>query len=564
MITPLYLASKANLPRLRVAVLLDGPAVPQYVATILEDIARSNFAEVVLAVLAAPARPTVRERLSGLAHELYVRADRAFGGASDPLHPIDPGESLSGVERLEVTTAAARAADEPWLAPSVVEEIRRRDLDVILRFSAATPRGPVLRAARYGVWSYHFGAEGDPRDGTPLFRQHVTRAPTRDVVLEVLEDESGVRLMLCRSRFGTRGNAFLAPYRHVAFWETTHFVLWKLRDLHELGWERVREQALPRAAPAASPGVARPPTTADMLRFLTPRVATAFVNRVRGERRKHGVSIRWQIGLRRSATPLGNTPESTSLDGFRWIRAPQGHYWADPFLFARDANTFVLFEDYDYERGYGTIRGAEVGSDCSLGPHFPCLDLGKHLSFPLVFDHEGETFMIPESLADGTVSLYRARHFPDDWVLEKVLFRGKATDTTCWREGKLFYFFTTLHDRDDRGMKTIVFVADSLTGQWRPHPSNPVSSDARHARNAGRVFRRQGRLFRPSQNCGPGYGYGLNLEEITTLSEDRYEERTWCAIEPSALPFAAIGLHTFDHCDELEAIDACISLGRRW
>jgi hypothetical protein len=561
MITPLYLASKANLPRLRVAVLIDGPAVPRYVATILEDIARSNFAEVVLALVAQPARPTLRERMSGLAHELYVRADRVFGGASDPLHPIDPDQSLSGIERLEVTSGAP---EEPWPAPSVVDEIRRHNLDVILRFSAAAPRGQVLRAARYGVWSYHFGAVEDPRNGTPLFQQHARRASTRDVFLEVMEDESGQRLTLCRSRFGTRGNALLAPYRHVAFWETTHFVVWKLRDLHELGWEGVRDQALPHDARTVGASVARPPTTAEMVRFLTPRVATAFVNRVRGERQQNGVSIRWQVGLRRSATPLGDTPESTSLAGFRWLRAPEGHYWADPFLLARGAATFVLFEDYDYEKGYGTIRGAEIASDCSLGPHFPCLDLGKHLSFPLVFDHEGETFMIPESLADGTVSLYRSRRFPDEWVLEKVLFRGKATDTTCWREGGLFYFFTTLHDRDDRGMKTILFVADSLTGQWRPHPSNPISSDARHARNAGGVFRRQGRLFRPSQNCGPGYGYGLNLEEVTALSEDRYAERTWCAIEPSALPFAAIGVHTYNHCGDLEVIDACISLGRRW
>jgi hypothetical protein len=300
-----------------------------------------------------------------------------------------------------------------------------------------------------------------------------------------------------------------------------------------------------------------------MVRFLAPRVATAVVSRVRGQRQEHGVPIRWKIALRRGATPFGSTPESTSLAGFRWIEPPAHHYWADPFLFEHGGSTFVLFEDYDYEKGYGTLRGAEVLRDCTLGATFGCLDLGHHLSFPHVFTHDGETFMMPESLSDSTVTLYRLRRFPDDWVQEKVLFRGKATDTTLWRDGRRFYFFTTLHDRDDRGMKTFLFVADSLTGEWRLHPGNPVSSDIRHARGAGAVFRRQGRLFRPSQDCALGYGHGLNLEEIIILSEDRYAETTWCAVGPRAVPFPAIGIHTYNTCSDLEATDGCLWLGPR-
>ena len=210
-----------------------------------------------------------------------------------------------------------------------------------------------------------------------------------------------------------------------------------------------------------------------------------------------------------------------------------------------------------------SIRGAEVQADGALGALFTCLDLGYHLSFPYVFEHDGETFLIPESLSDGTVTLYRARRFPDDWVQEKVLFRGNATDTTSWHQDGRFYFFTTLHDRDDRGMKTLLFTADSLTGQWRLHRANPVSSDARHARNAGAIFSRQGRLLRASQDCGPGYGHGLNLEEIVALSEDRYEERPWCSVGPEALPFRAIGVHTYNRCGELEVVNACLSLGPR-
>jgi hypothetical protein len=504
--------------------------VPRYVATILEDIAGCNFADVVLAVIV-----DADAAQGGLLHDLYVRVDRAVGGDADPLTLVDPVVGLEGVPRLEILS---------------LEELRRADLDVILRFCTALPRGEVLRAARHGVWSYHFGADEDARGGTPFFDQVASGAPTRDVLLEVLGDS---RLVLCRSTFGHHGNLFLAQYRQVAFWETTHFVLWKLRDLHELGWEHLHAQAL--TAPS-EPALLRPPTSGEMVRFLAPRLTSAVSHRLRGAR-----AHRWRIGLRRGATPFGSTPDATSLAGFQWIETPPGRLWADPFLVERGGVTFLFFEDHDDRTGYAVIRVAEVQADCTLGPPRTALDLGFHLSFPCVFEHDGEMFMLPESLADGTVTLYRATRFPDVWVHEKVLFRGNAADTSLWREGGRCYYFTTLHDRDDRGVKTLLFVADSLTGEWRLHRDNPVSSDARHARNAGAVFRRQGRLFRPSQNGGPSYGYGLNLEEIVTLTDDRYEERPWCTVGPEALPFPAMGVHTYNAAGDLEVIDGCALLG---
>src|ERR1700722_16732805 len=123
MITPLYLASKATRPRLRVGVLLDGGRVPRYVATILEDIARCNFADVQLAVFLE--QPQRRLRLSGLAQDLSLRADRFAGRDFDPLGEVAPVAAFSGVNRLVVTPGAQ---DKPWLLQEAFEEIRQRDL----------------------------------------------------------------------------------------------------------------------------------------------------------------------------------------------------------------------------------------------------------------------------------------------------------------------------------------------------------------------------------------------------------------------------------------------------
>jgi hypothetical protein len=549
MITPLYLTSKAAGPRLRVAVLLDGATVPRYVAAILEDIARSSFARVELAIVVRSGEGARARGLPALAQDLYDVVDRAVAGDRDPLVRVDPGPWLRGVDRLEVT---AGGDGDLELSPEVLADVERRGLDVILRFCDAFPRGGILRAARAGIWSYHFGADESPRGGAPFFREVAEGAATLDVQLEAQGGGAGTRLVLCRSTFSSQGSMFVAHHRQVPIWETTHFVLWKLHDLHERGWDHLRRQALVPSTEA--PARAAAPTAAEMARFLVPRLASGVARRLKPQPAE--VVHRWCIAIRRTASPLHAERGLRSAGDFRWLDAPRGHYWADPFLFAHGGKTWLFCEDFVYDRGFAGISRAEVAPDGTVGPMEMCLDPGFHLSFPHVFAHEGEVFMIPESLSNGTVTLYRAKRFPDVWVQEKVLFEGNAADTALWHEGGKFYFFTTLFDRDDRGMKTFLFVADALTGAWRMHPENPVSSDVRNARGAGAMFRRDGRFFRPVQNCGPHYGYGFQLEEILALDEERYEARPYCWVDPTQVTIPARGVHTYNQCGDLEVIDS--------
>jgi hypothetical protein len=554
MISPLYLESKADKPVLRVAVLLDQAKVPRWVATILEDLARCNFARVELVVVqdaGEGAQGGLAQRLPALADAVYARVNHALVGEHDPGVLVDPSVWLLGVDRVAVPVAGEDGALR--LPLDALAELARRDLDVILRFCTAVPRGEVLQAARCGVWSFHHCADGSRRGRRPLFREIVAGATTLDVQLEVLADEPGRGLVLCQSTFAQHGSIFDALHRQVPTWETTHFVLWKLHDLHALGWEHVQRQAVPQSPAVEAAAPAKGAIAADVARMLLPRF-TSGVRRLLQPQppRVH----RWQIALRTPKEPLYSASGARDASDFRWLEAPKGHYWADPFLFERDGRTYLFFEDYVYDRDFAGISQAEVFADGTLGPASSCLDPGFHLSFPHVFEHEGEIFMLPESLANGTITLYRAARFPNEWVQEKVLFHGNATDTTLWREGGKFYFFTTLFDRDDRGMKTLLFVADSLTGAWRMHPSNPISSDVRDARGAGAIFRRDGRLFRPVQNCGPCYGYGFTLEEVLTITPEHYEERPFCWVDPSGLSVPAQGVHTYNLAGKFEVIDS--------
>jgi hypothetical protein len=174
----------------------------------------------------------------------------------------------------------------------------------------------------------------------------------------------------------------------------------------------------------------------------------------------------------------------------------------------------------------------------------------------LVFAEAGETFMLPETAGNNALELYRAVAFPWEWRLETVLIEGLAlADATpvfhqnrWWLFAGMAQHGTTDHD------ELFVFYSDKLTGPWQPHPENPVKSDCRSARPAGRVVRHGGRLLRPAQDCEQAYGSAVVWHEITELSPTHFAETEIARVGPP-LDLGLDGLHHFDEAGEVQAID---------
>ena len=94
-----------------------------------------------------------------------------------------------------------------------------------------------------------------------------------------------------------------------------------------------------------------------------------------------------------------------------------------------------------------------------------------------------------------------------------------------------------------------------FSSDWTPHPLNPIISDCKSARPAGKIFSKNGTLYRPSQNCSTRYGYGFNVSEITSLDESRYSEELVSSVKPN-WDKRIIGTHTLNHVNSLHIIDA--------
>jgi hypothetical protein len=177
-----------------------------------------------------------------------------------------------------------------------------------------------------------------------------------------------------------------------------------------------------------------------------------------------------------------------------------------------------------------------------------------HLSFPQIIAADGEVFMLPEGAQGGGVDLYRARRFPDEWVLEKRLLDFRCVDSSVFRAFGSWWMTTSPQVVPGHAPITWLLRADRLTGPWNFEPGGVVASDVRVARGAGAVFESSGRLIRPSQDCSVSYGHALVINEIVSLRAPQYRERTICRVEPSWLPRLK-GVHSYSRVGEWEAID---------
>ncbi len=236
--------------------------------------------------------------------------------------------------------------------------------------------------------------------------------------------------------------------------------------------------------------------------------------------------------------------------------APPGRFWADPFPIVVDGKVWVFFEDYSFASKKAVIACAPVSADGGLGEVAAALECPYHLSYPFVFEHRGRLYLIPDTWDENRVDLWRCRRFPDDWTRERTLLDGVSmSDPTLHRQdGKLWLFGTVSEARARANDELHVYMADAPEGAWRPHPANPVVSDRRRARPAGRLFFREGRLIRPGQDCSGRYGGAVVLNRVDELNERAYAETPIGRIDSSGLP-GNRGTHTVNYAGGLEFLD---------
>ena len=239
---------------------------------------------------------------------------------------------------------------------------------------------------------------------------------------------------------------------------------------------------------------------------------------------------------------------------------PPDRIWADPFVWAQDGKYYVFVEEMPFSTNRGHIACLTIDQGLNLLSAEIVLERPYHLSYPFLFEYNGDLYMLPETGDNRTVEVYRCIHFPDRWEFVKTLISDiHAFDATLLEANGRWWLFASMADENGFAWDTLnLYYADHpLSDKWTPHPRNPVVKDFRLARPAGTVFSHDGNLVRPSQNCYIRYGYATNFNRILTLTESDYAETCQATFAPPRFS-KLLATHTWNTAGDLTAVDAVL------
>lgn len=268
----------------------------------------------------------------------------------------------------------------------------------------------------------------------------------------------------------------------------------------------------------------------------------------------------WRIGVIERSIDAVAAAGGLRQGVVRWLpEEPDYTFLADPFGLWRDGRLHLFAEAYDYRTRHGVIDHLELDSDYRLAKRSTVIREPWHLSYPLVLEAEGETWMAPEAFRSGTFTLYRAVRFPDVWEpATRIAFDTPAIDPTFFQwEDRWWCAYSPDGTQTDKQGKLHLAYADRLLGPWTVHPGNPVRIDLTSSRPGGTPFVHEGRLTLPVQDCTRTYGGDLRLLTVETLTPDRFQARSGPILSPPAdAGRYTAGRHTLAACGPVTLFDA--------
>lgn len=260
----------------------------------------------------------------------------------------------------------------------------------------------------------------------------------------------------------------------------------------------------------------------------------------------------WRIGIVHQSLnevlTMGVQPNN-----MEWFPVQHYDFVADPFLFTLDHQQYLACEVFDYLRGKGKLKCFDLS-----GKEYPFFDainaLGGHKSYPLVMEHQGDYYAIPETSDRREVALYRFDRATQQFVWHQALLSGgDYVDTSVVEHQGYWYLFTS--GASDPFTQHL-FISDEFAGPYQEHPLSPICRDVCGGRNGGAILKHEGDLYRLGQNCDGGYGKSLLVIRINTLTPTDYSESYVNELHPVA-PYSD-GIHTLAHDGDTTIIDAKI------
>lgn len=431
-----------------------------------------------------------------------------------------------------------------YFYPEDIEQIKSYNLDFVLRFGFNIIKGDILKAPKYGVWSYHHGNELKFRGGPAGFWEIYKKSKTNGVVLQQLNDLIDAGVIINRRSFQTVSHSYSEHLNKLL----THSTDMPLQVCKLIIYGD--ESSFQKEHSSTKAPMNRLPNNWQMINFLI----ILFANRIKFHIDRLFKQEQWDIGIMNAKVQDNSVP--FKMEEVKWWGLRKGsRYAADSFCFSSNKTNYVVFEDYDYKARKGKISLLEFDEN---GDHLnikTILEKPYHLAYPFVFQYNNDVYLIPETADNGTIELRKWNEANKRFDFEKVLINIAGVDASIVFYDERWWIFCGLKN-DLPNEKLHIFYADKLTGPYKAHNLNPVKTDPAGSRPAGQFVINNGNLFRPAQHSVKWYGEKISWFKINMLTPRSFSEEYVGEMKPQSSWEHNKGLHTFSQTSKFIVIDA--------
>jgi hypothetical protein len=542
-------------PPLKVGLIVDSLTLPAWAIKAIEEIKFSEVMTIELVIttgLTSNEKPQPNNLLSNKAHHflsfLYSCLIERKTYLPNALKQQDTSYLFENITSLPINLQLKY--DCYHLRTNDVDTISSYSLDVLIHLSAHPIKGENLEKTKHGTWKIDHSDINEIRGGESGFWESMNDTPVTGVTLRQLGSSNFGGVIIEKSYSCTNALSIKDNINN-CMWKSSAILFRKLKELHTKGgvnfWADC-EHLNPPNNLYSKPHFSSPSPLLHLIllsKKIIQKIRILFLNRF--------YFNQWILLFQITKS------NSTELSNYKKIIPPKDRFWADPHIIHRGGKYYIYIEEVLYKNRKGHISLIEMNEDGSYNPPKKIIEHDYHMSYPHIVEYENDYYMIPETAENETISIYKCVQFPDKWEFHMHLMENiKAYDATLLFKDNLWWLFANVVESDGISSWDELFIFSSpelLSENWCAHSQNPVISDCRSSRPAGKIFKDNGRIYRPSQNSSIRYGYGLKVNEIIELNQEKYEER----LVTEALPNwdkSIIGLHTFNREGNLNIIDA--------
>jgi len=253
---------------------------------------------------------------------------------------------------------------------------------------------------------------------------------------------------------------------------------------------------------------------------------------------------KWDVGIYKGT--IDSFIKEHGEKNIKWLNIT-GKYemLADPFILQTNSGYKILAEYVNFFACKGRIVSIDMDAKNYKNSKISNAIVTKfHMSYPQMFEYEGQQYCIPETFEANKVMLYKYDATVGKLNYEKDLITNfAAIDSTILNHQNKWWLFCT-KGPSQGNTDLFIWYSDSPLSGWQEHKNNPVKTDKASARPAGNFFYMDRKLYRPSQNSSQTYGGSIIINEIIDLDENVFKEKVIYEIKPEQNSSYKFGIHT--------------------